>query len=169
MGEQQKGLANFGSLSGMFAGAAVNPSSMFFSPQQRLDFTLTERAQQFQRALLDATARSAPDPFARAMTQAIIQDEAQIMELVGNVVGMAGGAVAACWVAREVFGADDIRWRLFRVWMLGDSPAWFRALYLRHGERFSKVVRKSKLLQRIIRKLMTPKVNLIADRYGIPH
>jgi hypothetical protein len=174
IGQQQQGVAAFGSLSGMFAGGAVNPSSMFFSPQQRLDFALTERGQQFQRALLAAQVKASPDPFKSAMTQAMIQDENRAMELAGDLAVAfveSGGiqAMAACWVAREVFGTEDIRWRLFRLWMLNDSPGWFRALYLRYGEKFSKVVRKSKLLKRIIRKLMTPKVNLIADRYGIPH
>lgn len=42
-----------------------------------------------------------------------------------------------CWVARAVYGAEDPRWRQFRAWLLADAPPWFRALYIRHGERFA--------------------------------
>lgn len=42
-----------------------------------------------------------------------------------------------CWVARAVYGEDDPRWRQFRAWLLEDAPLWFRALYIRHGERFA--------------------------------
>ena len=39
-----------------------------------------------------------------------------------------------CWVARAAFGETDIRWMIFRAWLIDDAPAWFRSLYLRHGE-----------------------------------
>ena len=41
--------------------------------------------------------------------------------------------VAPCWVARAAFGAADIRWMIFRTWLMDDAPAWFRQLYLRYG------------------------------------
>jgi hypothetical protein len=39
-----------------------------------------------------------------------------------------------CWVARAAFGETDIRWMIFRAWLFDDAPAWFRSLYIRHGE-----------------------------------
>jgi hypothetical protein len=39
-----------------------------------------------------------------------------------------------CWVARAAFGDADIRWLIFRAWLLDDAPIWFRRLYIRHGE-----------------------------------
>jgi hypothetical protein len=42
-----------------------------------------------------------------------------------------------CWVARAAFGESDIRWVIFRAWLLDDAPAWFRNLYLRRGEAFA--------------------------------
>jgi len=33
-----------------------------------------------------------------------------------------------CWVAREVYGADNPRWLEFRTWLLTQAPAWFRDL-----------------------------------------
>jgi hypothetical protein len=35
--------------------------------------------------------KAAPDPFAHAMTQAFINDENAMMEMVGGFAGMAGG------------------------------------------------------------------------------
>jgi len=45
-----------------------------------------------------------------------------------------------CWVARAVYGQDNPGWMRFRTWMLTESPAWFRALYLRHGRSFARWV-----------------------------
>lgn len=42
-----------------------------------------------------------------------------------------------CWVARAVYGSDNPRWRLFRAWKLEDALVWFRAFYIRYGERFA--------------------------------
>ena len=61
--------------------------------------------------------------------------------LTGAAIGAAGtaaaGAVAGavCWVAREAFGEQDVRWRVFRSWLLRRSPEWFLRAYARHGER----------------------------------
>ena len=43
--------------------------------------------------------------------------------------------VSPCWVARAAFGETDIRWLIFRSWLLEDAPVWFRRLYIRQGER----------------------------------
>lgn len=54
---------------------------------------------------------------------------------IGAVVGAGVGAVGGyyCWVAREIFGAEDWRWAWFRLWLDREAPAWFRALYIRFG------------------------------------
>jgi hypothetical protein len=59
--------------------------------------------------------------------------------LLGSGLGAIGtvGAALLCWVAREVFGAEDARWLMFRHWLLTSAPGWFRRLYLRHGEAFA--------------------------------
>lgn len=62
----------------------------------------------------------------------------------GNIIGAAGSYFggAGCWVAREVYGETDPRWRLFRMWLYsGLAPGWFRALYLRHGPAFAAWLR----------------------------
>ena len=71
-------------------------------------------------------------------------------EIGGKFLGAVAGGIA-CWVAREVFGEDDPRWRLFRTWLLTDAPVWFRDLYLENGERFAAWIHDKPLLKRMIR------------------
>ena len=52
-----------------------------------------------------------------------------------QVAGTAAMFAAMCWVAREVYGADNPKWLLFREWMLTKAPAALLNLYLQHGER----------------------------------
>jgi hypothetical protein len=76
--------------------------------------------------------------------------------LIKAAVPIIGGLF--CWVAREVYGADNPKWLQFRAWMLNDAPSWFRALYIRYGERFAKFISNKPLLKRIIRKWMDTKI-----------
>jgi hypothetical protein len=79
----------------------------------------------------------------------------------GAIIGgaMQGiGSAIGCWVAREVYGADNIRWMLFREWMLNDSPAWFRKLYIKHGEQFALWVANKPRIKNLIRKFMDGRI-----------
>lgn len=42
-----------------------------------------------------------------------------------------------CWVAREVLGTEDIRWVVFRDWLLNRAPKWLVSLYRQYGEQFA--------------------------------
>lgn len=64
----------------------------------------------------------------------------------------------SCWVARAVYGAANPRWILFRFWLLHRSPSWFRALYLRHGERFAGWLGNKPLLRSLIRHWMDTRI-----------
>lgn len=87
-----------------------------------------------------------------------------------------GGAAGACWVAREVFGNEMVedaytgvtalKWILFRTWLLDEAPAWFRELYLAHGESFAKWIHNKPRLKRIIKRWMEKKVAHVALRHG---
>jgi hypothetical protein len=44
--------------------------------------------------------------------------------------------------------------------MLHESPAWFRALYLKHGEKFAEWIANKPLLKRMIRAAM----DVVVDR-----
>ncbi len=59
-----------------------------------------------------------------------------------------------CWVAREVYGADNPQWLVFRDWMLNSAPAWLRGLYGRYGERFARFISDKPRIKSIIRKGM---------------
>ena len=64
----------------------------------------------------------------------------------------------SCWVARAVYGARNPRWLVFRFWLLHRAPAWFRALYLRHGERFAGWLADKPWLQAVIRRWMDARI-----------
>jgi len=52
----------------------------------------------------------------------------------GQMAGSASqAAIAACWVAREVYGTYDPRWVQFRKWILTEAPDKTREYYLTHG------------------------------------
>ncbi|MCZ6860659.1 MAG: FecR domain-containing protein [Alphaproteobacteria bacterium] len=77
----------------------------------------------------------------------------------GNVAPSSeDGSPGYCWVARAVYGEDDPRWRHFRAWLLAESPTWFRALYIRHGERFSGWLAGRTRIKLMIRQWMDQRI-----------
>jgi flagellar hook-associated protein 2 len=68
---------------------------------------------------------------------------------------------SSCWVARAVYGAGNPRWLVFRFWLLKVSPAWFRWLYLRHGERFASWLDDKPRLRHVIRYWMDSRVERV--------
>lgn len=81
---QQQGLSNFASLSQPFLGSSMDATSMFFSPSQRLNFAVGERAAQFQTEFLRNQISAAPDPGLRGVFDTT-------MEIVGMVLSAYGG------------------------------------------------------------------------------
>jgi hypothetical protein len=75
------------------------------------------------------------------------------MQLAGSAMEGAGNAIG-CWVAREVYGLDNPKWVAFRTWMVLDAPQWLRNLYIKHGEKFSKLVAHCSPIKRVLRVLM---------------
>jgi len=63
-----------------------------------------------------------------------------------------------CWVARAVYGADDPNWLLFRGWLLVDAPGWFRAIYIRHGERLARWLEPRRHLKAPVRRWMDARI-----------
>jgi hypothetical protein len=70
-----------------------------------------------------------------------------------------GVSTDSCWVARAAFGETDIRWLIFRAWLLEDAPVWFRRLYIRHGESVGAWLAGRTSARRVVRTLMMPAVN----------
>jgi len=60
----------------------------------------------------------------------------------------------ACWVAREVYGAENPRWLLFRAWLMTQAPDWLRETYLAHGQEFAGWIHDKPVLKAGIRMLM---------------
>jgi hypothetical protein len=71
-----------------------------------------------------------------------------------------------CWVAREVYGADNPRWLMFREWMLNDSPNWLFKLYTKFGERFANWLKGNAWLKPAIRKFMDSKIRVTEKDNG---
>ena len=78
-----------------------------------------------------------------------------------DVVAGGGSGIrrgSCCWVAREVYGETSPQWLLFRSWLLGDSPSWFRNLYISKGEAFADWLSKNTWLKPIIRRWMDGRI-----------
>jgi hypothetical protein len=72
---------------------------------------------------------------------------------------IAGGLIALCWVAREVYGENDYRWLIFRDWLTTDAPKWLLNLYTKHGENFAKFISDKPIIKRAVRFAMDRVVN----------
>jgi hypothetical protein len=72
LGIQQQGIGNFMTLAGLAPKAPqMDVTSMFFTPQQRLQAAFAERESQFQRNLLAEQVAAAPDPATAALGREI--------------------------------------------------------------------------------------------------
>ncbi len=77
---------------------------------------------------------------------------------IGGGATSAATAAALCWVAREVYGVHNPAWMAFRYWMLNESPSWFRATYIKYGERFANFISDKPRLKARIRMWMDTKI-----------
>lgn len=72
MSIQQQGLANFSNLASMVPKTAMfDMTSMFYTPQQRMNFAFQDREAHFQRDLLANQVAAAPDPGTAALGKEI--------------------------------------------------------------------------------------------------
>lgn len=89
-------------------------------------------------------------------------DQAKSAAMFGAVASLGGSlgsaAIKRCWVAREVYGANNPKWLIFRNWLDLLSPFWFRAIYLTFGERFAKFISDKPRLKARIRAWMDTKI-----------
>ena len=77
---------------------------------------------------------------------------------IGSLIGTLGSAWilggGLCWVAREVYGKQNVQWFIFRTWLQYDAPKWFKNLYEKHGETYAKLIAKVPPLKWATKKLM---------------
>ena len=79
---------------------------------------------------------------------------------IGSLIGTLGSAWIMCWVAREVYGNNDMRWFIFRTWLKYEAPEWFNKLYLTHGEKYAKFISNKPLIKWCTKQLM----DLVVER-----
>jgi hypothetical protein len=63
-----------------------------------------------------------------------------------------------CWVARAAFGETDIRWMIFRAWLVDDAPVWSRSLYIRYGKLIGDWLAGRESARLLVRALMMPAI-----------
>jgi len=77
--------------------------------------------------------------------------------LVGTVLGAGiqhGFGNLFCWVAREVYGKNDPRWFVFRMWVKFDAPEWFKKIYGKYGKKYATFIANKPILKGITKYLM---------------
>tara|TARA_R100000231_G_scaffold92190_1_gene69374 strand:+ start:23 stop:2269 length:2247 start_codon:yes stop_codon:yes gene_type:complete len=79
-------------------------------------------------------------------------------QAVGSLIGTLGSAWimsgGLCWVAREIYGKQNVQWFIFRTWLQYDAPKWFKTLYMAHGEKYAKLISKVPPLKWATKQLM---------------
>ena len=133
----QQGQSVFGQ-----AGYGLQSSPQYLNPEAGLGFIQNQATNAANMAIADQAAKAT--------------SQAGIFQGLGSAIG--GGLSKYCWVAREVYGAHNPAWLLFREWMLNDSPGWFRAIYIKFGERFAKFISNKPRLKARIRMWMDSKI-----------
>jgi hypothetical protein len=71
---------------------------------------------------------------------------------------VSGVIIPVCWVARAAFGESDIRWLIFRAWLLEDAPVWFRQPYIRFGAKVGSWLEGRHEARRLVRAMMMPAI-----------
>jgi len=151
-GQQQVGLQGFLNpafaasqqygLSGLVQGAQAgysNLGSSFLQPESQ--YLANIRANRIQ---METSIQAAKAAQSGAITGGLLS-------AVGSV---AGGYVSKCWVAREVYGATNPEWVVFRNWLESEAPEWLDALYTEEGERFATFISDKPLLKSVVKMAM---------------
>src|SRR5210317_2917 len=90
---------------------------------------------------------------------------------IGGLIGTLGSAWimsgGLCWVAREVYGKQNVQWFIFRTWLQYDAPKWFKKLYMTHGENYAKLIAKVPPLKWATKKLMDMVVEKKKEKHNV--
>tara|TARA_R110002020_G_scaffold229767_1_gene440590 strand:- start:1603 stop:2667 length:1065 start_codon:yes stop_codon:yes gene_type:complete len=131
------------SLYGQAAGLAAQPTGpQLFDPNVGINLAMQQRSQ-------DMTLQG-------AQAQANASQSAGRAQAFGKI---ASSLIGLCWVAREVYGAENPRWLQFRQWVIHKSPNWFFRLYSKYGEKFAQFISNKPFIKNIIRKWMNTKIS----------
>lgn len=81
------------------------------------------------------------------------------MQGLGSLAGgQLGAAIYKCWVAREVYGANNPKWKRFRTWLLTRAPKWFHDFYCKYGAQFADFISDKPRTKSIIRRWMDSRI-----------
>jgi hypothetical protein len=69
-----------------------------------------------------------------------------------------GGFKVPCWVAREVYGINNPKWKRFRTWLLTRAPKWFHDFYIKYGENFAEFISDKPRTKSLIRRWMDSRI-----------
>ena len=145
---QQYGLT--GLMQNAQAGYAGLGQSSFLQPESQYLANIRSNRIQMETAIQSANA---------ARSGAITGG---LLSAAGSI---AGGFIAKCWVAREVYGKDNPEWIVFRNWLESEAPEWLDTLYLEEGERFAGFISDKPILKSIVKVAMDlvvkPRLNLL--------
>ena len=64
------------------------------------------------------------------------------------------GVAGFCWVAREVYGSNNIKWLIFREWITTSAPKWLRNIYRNNGESFAQFIKNKPYIKSILKYTM---------------
>jgi hypothetical protein len=131
-----------GAFGGAQYGLTAGPG-VAYNPEAGLNWTLGQQANQASLAAAQMGARS--------------QMGAGLIGALGQL-GAAKIMAPTCWVAREVYGEDNPKWKQFRSWMLKKAPTWFRDLYIRNGERVAESIKDKPEIKARIKVFMDSKL-----------
>lgn len=90
-------------------------------------------------------------------------DWTDILSSVTGALGSVGGLVGLCWIAREIYGEDNPKWKQFRTWLIRKAPYWLFDWYHNNGEEFARYIHNKPLLKFIIRKWMDGRIKSYAN------
>lgn len=75
-----------------------------------------------------------------------------------GALGSIGSAFLLCWVAREVYGEQNPRWKQFRGWMLTRASPALLAAYIARGPKLAAQVRREPALRARLRRYMDARI-----------
>jgi hypothetical protein len=136
MGQQMYGGSQFG----------LDAGPQLYSPESGLSYMLGQQTNQANLAAAQAGASA--------------KKSAGLFGAAGSIIGgmASGGTGFFCWIAREVYGESNPKWRMFREWMLNKAPIWFRDWYLIHGESVAEWLKDKPELKARIKTFMDSKL-----------
>ena len=125
-------------------GMSQGLGAQIFQPESQYNANLVTANQSNEMQARMATAANKA-----AVTGAIIGG---VSKVVSGGVG-AGGAFG-CWVARKIYGEQDVRWEIFRNWLITEAPEWLFKFYFKNGEEFAEYISDKPVIKSVVKLMM---------------